>query len=553
MTRVYRQANAAHVWFGLFDHNKYCQELDSDGKYTSLPSMTPEKWKLYQQEGSTSLIYLFKQEGFKCLSQHEAEAFTAQCQADIFLHSLAMLDEMAKGDHLYTYPVVTSVPHSDRTRRYTFQKSWLAVMDCIRWLVTQTWWSRVWTLQEASLPRVDPIVHAPPYSFKLSRLLDGVGSMWHHNNNICCKWFGQPVITSNRYDGEFGAAYTQCRAVHGQRRVLAEIAQDDLSMPLEMVVSATQGRRATEIRDHWFGIFGFLPQMWQAQSKAFSKHETTAELFAQCSNLLYLDSASLTLLDKARRCKQSSVVDLPSWAIDLSNPRTSNEEDGHRWRLYGACGKTTYDRTTDWPELREPWLSVKAIRVSTVQACAERILPLCHTSEDLCVLVNAWLTLYRDNANPFDSDAFWRAALMDRNVQRHWLHEHSGPLSTNGLKDVKRWWIAWNGTGDHRDLTVDRKAGGTKRGRFHYKELQMNAEKTRFFVTSQGLPGMGPHDMQPGDEIYAVAGCRALVILRPSLEKDVQRPTVVGLCFVDRWMYGRATQGGAAWRTMKLY
>lgn len=142
---------------------------------------------------------------------------------------------------------------------------------------------------------------------------------------------------------------------------------------------------------------------------------------------------------------------------------------------------------------------------------------------------------------------------MDRNVQRHWLERRKGPLSTVRLKDIKEWWAAWNSTRDHRDLSVDRKAGGTVRGRFHYKELRMNAEKLKFFVTSQGLPGMGPHDVQASDDIYAIAGCQALVVLRPSSMGDIERPTVVGLCFVDRWMYGRATQGGAVWKAMQVY
>lgn len=81
----------------------------------------------------------------------------------------------------------------------------------------------------------------------------------------------------------------------------------------------------------------------------------------------------------------------------------------------------------------------------------------------------------------------------------------------------------------------------------------MNAEQTKFFVTSQGLPGMGPRDVQSGDEIYAIAGCKSLVVLRPSLGKGQQQPTVVGLCFVDRWMYGRALQREAVWKTMTLY
>ncbi|KAH6625452.1 heterokaryon incompatibility protein-domain-containing protein [Boeremia exigua] len=387
MTRIYRQATEAHVWFGPFDARTWSQEFDSDEKYTSASKMTPEKWKQYQRKGTTSLTYLLKQPGFTCLEQFELEEFAARCRDDIFLQTLAMLDEMAKGDHLYTYPVVALTHSSENGSQHILNASWLTVMDCIRWLITRPWWSRVWTLQEAALPRVDPTVHAPPYTFRLSRLLNGVDSMWYHNNSICCKWFGQPITTSNRDDHEYAAEYTQCRAVHGQRSILAEAEQEGLGVPLDMVVGATQGRKATEIRDHWFGIFGFLPERWQEQSKLFPAHCTVTELFSQCSNLLYLESADLTQLDAARRCKKSLVERLPSWAIDLSDPRDVHEED-HRWTLFNACGKATYNRNTEWPELRSPELNINVIHVSSVQVCSASILPAPHGPEDLRILVN---------------------------------------------------------------------------------------------------------------------------------------------------------------------
>ncbi|PVH93757.1 HET-domain-containing protein, partial [Periconia macrospinosa] len=39
------------------------------------------------------------------------------------------------------------------TYEMTAPISWLLVMDCVRWLLTRPWWTRVWTLQEAVLPR----------------------------------------------------------------------------------------------------------------------------------------------------------------------------------------------------------------------------------------------------------------------------------------------------------------------------------------------------------------------------------------------------------------
>ncbi|KAF2026269.1 HET-domain-containing protein, partial [Setomelanomma holmii] len=38
-------------------------------------------------------------------------------------------------------------------RQYKVNRAWLMVIDCIRWLLLRPWWSRVWTLQEAVLPK----------------------------------------------------------------------------------------------------------------------------------------------------------------------------------------------------------------------------------------------------------------------------------------------------------------------------------------------------------------------------------------------------------------
>jgi hypothetical protein len=204
--------------------------------------------------------------------------------------------------------------------------------------------------------------------------------------------------------------------------------------------------------------------------------------------------------------------------------------------------------------VKTPVLSVQAIRVGTVQTCTERILPDSHTERDVYRVVKEWLELYRSTARPIvEENAFWRAVFMDRNVQRHWMAKRDRPLGTPRLQDIKDWWRAWSRTNDRRDLTVDRKAGGTTRGYFHYRALELNVQKTKFFMSTQGLPGMGPYDVQPGDEIYALKGCKALVLVRWTERDELYVMMVVGLCFVDKWMYGRALQGKTEWETLELY
>lgn len=554
MTKVYRQAKEAHVWFGPFDLNTWHQDASHDKGYFAADEFTANMWEAYDRVIQSDLRYFVKQEGFRSMTRTEHTEFERRCEKDVFAHTLNMLNMMAKSNHLYTYPVFVRKETGGGTMQYQANRSWLRIMDVIRWILARPWWSRVWTLQEAVLPGVDPNVHAPPHSFKLSRLLDGIQAMTHHMDSQCCKWFGNPIKTDDR-DRSSQDRFIQCRAVHHQREVIAESPEEGMGVPLELVIESIQGRKATEVRDHWFGIFGFLPVQWQEESKLFPGSCTTSELFSQFSKLLYSSCEELTRLDLARRTGPSAITDLPSWAIDLSAQRSGRVEDYSRWRLYDAMPGTKFKAVVEWPDLKTPDLSVVALRVATVQACAERILPDSYIPPDVLRVVNDWLEFYRRNVHPVvDYDAFWRTAFMDRNVQVHWMAKRVRPLGAPRLNDIKDWWRAWNRTNDHRDLGFDRKAGGTSRGYFHYRALKMNVERAKLFLTTQGLPGMGPPDVKVGDEIYALHGCRSLVVMRRVKRDNLYVLVVVGLCFVDKWMYGRALQGARGdWQTLLLY
>lgn len=141
--------------------------------------------------------------------------------------------------------------------------------------------------------------------------------------------------------------------------------------------------------------------------------------------------------------------------------------------------------------------------------------------------------------------------------RRYWLHKRQ-PLPAERLHDIQQWWARFVETGDERDLVRDQQKGATGRGTYHYRALVLNMEKCRFFCTAEGAPGLGPHDVQPGDEIHVLAGCRSPAILRPrpgggdGVDVDGAAFLFVGLCFVDGWMYGEATRAGKEWQSLTL-
>jgi len=480
--------------------------------------------------------------------------------AAIMSQTLAMLDEVAGGKHFHEFPLffVTDDDDDDVSKAggYVMNRHWLIIHDCLRWLLSRPWWTRVWTLQEAILPRVDPIIHAYPYSFRLSRLLNGLKSILDHSNG-CCKRLGR--LFGVAYLRSLFAHETRAWAVHLHREAFAE--SEVPFIALEEAIDSARGRNATVPQDHFFGISALLhPELQEMWFATFGYSCTTAEIFCQCSKLLYDSCQSLLRLGEAKGVGRSIIRDLPSWAIDLTAEIPASYDGNERWGLFNASLQSSFEGVDEWKALAGLDLTVKAIPIGTVGACAKRLseyeLDLLGNPRAPDVMlrhVSEWQQLYAHCSGPSDFDEFWRAAFMDRNIWLYYMHKRN-PLPAKRLADIKQWWRSWKETGDRRDLTIDTQSADNNRGDYHYRALRLNVEKHRFFCTVRGEPGMGPIEAQPSDEIFALQGCQAPAVLRRRVGSDGKDGFLfVGLCFVDGWMYGRAALRRAEWQTVTLY
>ncbi|XTI82840.1 HET-domain-containing protein [Cenococcum geophilum] len=551
MARIYRQAKEAHIWFGHFTQSWSNEIICDSDKYTRASEMTSDQWNQAEQICCDELRH-FLRAGGKAPQQYELPDSKKQSCDELLSRTLDVLDGAAGGKHLHEFPLFLLADDVSKGGRFAMNRHWLTILDCIRWLLSRQWWTRVWTLQEAVLPQVDSFIHAYPYSFRISRLLNGIQSMMDHRLE-CCKDLGRLFL--GEYQSFPFYQYTRAYALHGHRKRFTESESQWLS--LEEAISSAQGRKATDLRDHFFGILGLLPPEWQDgwfYNQGYSC--TTAEIFGQCAKLLYTNYDSLGPLSDAIGVRRSMVSDLPSWAIDLSNQLPDGEDDNNRWELYDASRQSRFEGVGFMHELTGLDLSIKMIPIGTVHACARRVsqdeLNSNRTSNVVLSHVSEWQRLYKDCADPPDNDKFWRAAFMDRDIWRYWLHERK-PLPWQRLADIKQWWRSWSETGDNRDLTVDKQAGDGSHGDYHYRALKLNAKNHRFFCTAKGEPGLGPHFMQPSDEVCVLAGCRAPAVLRRVMRDGKDAFLFVGLCFVDGWMYGEATLGRPKWQTVTLH
>ena len=141
---------------------------------------------------------------------------------------------------------------------------------------------------------------------------------------------------------------------------------------------------------------------------------------------------------------------------------------------------------------------------------------------------------------------------MDRYIRQYWLHQRK-PLPRRGLDDVQAWFDNYSRTGDPRDLDEDTHHfrptdDGIKWGTYHYRAVKLNVQSCRFFTTTAGVPGMGPHEVQVADELFVFAGSKAPAVLRRARRDREDVYLFVGLCFLDGNMYGEALQRGVRWQ-----
>jgi hypothetical protein len=131
MTDIYRHAKDAHVWFGPFNSDAWFLEIAGDPNYMLAVELDADRWYTYERHTMSDLKYFVEQEGFRPIDAVELDLFSEQCETDIFTTTLTMLDKMAEGDHLYTYPVFSYIEREEAKREHKVNRSWLLVMDCI--------------------------------------------------------------------------------------------------------------------------------------------------------------------------------------------------------------------------------------------------------------------------------------------------------------------------------------------------------------------------------------------------------------------------------------
>ncbi|KAK8057483.1 hypothetical protein PG996_011420 [Apiospora saccharicola] len=500
MARIYRQAAKAAIWFGHLteawqdDIVAALEESGSLGEeegkvYVPTSHMTARMW-----EGAEKYCAAQKERfvsvGGKLLPDDTSDTNHPEDEEaldELLFETLRILDSLVRGKHLWEFPLLYR-DHSSPSG-VAMNSKWPLTLDCARWLLTRPWWSRVWTLQEAVLPRADAVVYIGTLPVRFSRIVDGGRAFSDHWLGDCCKrvcnlaaaeyqkfphrhWLSAQQVHAHRQrfcppDDRRGtpSSYSSSSlAKKTKRSKKSKVGGDDEEVPFISIaeaINSTQWRRATDPRDHFFGVLGLLPQAWHSYFQEVGYGCSAGSLFAQCTKLLYVNDSHLGQLGCAVGTRHAAAGPrgLPTWAIDLSRASGHDEDGADRWALYDAYPGSAYDDEVSgvgfMHDLQDPALKMQGIYIGRVAACASRTSTNkiknsdgasnargeSHHEQRRTTVVERdeaqltldlgteWKNLYETRrGNPplsgsVDDDSFWRTAFMDRDIWRYWLHK----------------------------------------------------------------------------------------------------------------------------------
>jgi hypothetical protein len=337
------------------------------------------------------------------------------------------------------------------------------------------------------------------------------------------------------------------------------------------------GRARTSIvsdqRDRVYGLLGICVSYF---GKDFIQPDytiDTANVYTTFAWRTIQQTDSLLIISQAG-FDLNSLDSLPSWVPDWSSAFDHRHQDHllARWKLFKAAPDTADQVAYLSDDTRT--LCVRGVLHGAISCVGEVYYGHPDDSDHLAVLrmgrcsatLRRWRKVYNEwfsshTSREWDVDkapqSFQRTVTLDTNLERtqqlatpyRGLIEPSQeyarlPEHTVVFEDGT--YAMSNDPGHHT---------GAK-GWLNYKFLRLESgiKNRRFFVTGDGLPGIGPRDTRSGDFVAVVFGANMPLILRKAPSAQLENAyTLVGVCYLDGLMDGQAFQETAAGALQDFY
>lgn len=437
-----------------------------------------------------------------CKQVSSAGAFSSISGTDS-LQPRPTLDSItiSEGDALKAFSLVRRLASNDHLPHARLMEETQALST----LMDLAWWHRIWTVQEAVLP-FNATVICGGLSVNWNLFASAATNIYNHSVRCCDDTFEEP-------SGDMLTAFQQSVSSISWYRN-----DQDTKHRLRNAFISFRNRIASDPRDKVFGLIGLLPPQMQYLSKAADYSLNKQQVYKRTVFYLIKEVGDFSPLQSGNQQKRRRT--LPSWVPDLE---TKIDESALDLLLKWADIHDLYDAASG-TRLKLGDNILNDLRLQGV--CVDEVSVLTNWSDDRHTtevveevrgLVTSVVNLQDDYPmGGTYEDAFWRA------LQR-----------------------------DHRD--EDRADGTVLCRRLHPSEFKhrngsipkLSYNVNVFYLTKNGLIGVGPDGCRVGDKVYVLFGGRVPFILRPARKRGKQNCyRYVGQEYVHGIMDGEVLQTG---------
>ncbi|RSL51264.1 hypothetical protein CEP53_008515 [Fusarium sp. AF-6] len=386
-------------------------------------------------------------------------------------NAIALICKLADDHHIFYHDFKTdtySLPDK------SFQV-WYKATECIRSLVTQPWWSRAWTVQEAILPS-DPTVQYGAIKLSWMVFSQAVNNLAMHFQRRCCK---VKVRNDLAEEPPIVTFYNKAAAVDRRRY---------RPLPLNMLLGRFPDRRATDPRDMIYGVLGLAHDDAVAAGIEADYTIETVQFYTAisgrlCKSIIFMEIVS----------------GLPSWTPDYSL--------GGDWEYYSVALLYVQDfwKPVDMATFKPPVgdnpleLDVSGILFDDIMAVGDTVTP--SPNGEIIDVFDKWIDQVR-------SLGYWNTQYP---TEEGTYEDNMWMILCRGL--------IWLSSHDYRMAThqdrqlVEDEIPAIPNGRPVNIDLQLLYYQ-RFFITRKGYMGLASPDIQVGDTVHVLVGGNTPFIMR---------------------------------------
>jgi hypothetical protein len=438
----------------------------------------------------------------------------------------------ADGKHLYDLP---GLRYNFEKEKYifegggddSFQPEGL-IWDGLHKIVQSSWWSRVWTVQEAALPPEHLVVYdqwKSPWS-----TLDSVTTEVDRHNWSCCKqaYDALPVHLRN--------LIRQSRFQFFNIRDARSYVGCDRLLFYELTHSFI-GQLATDPRDKVFGLLGLAnPTLYQSSPADYSLSPNKVYegifriMIGEANGSLFCFLGSW-FGSPVRNTHTVQISNLPSWIPNfatVSSQKICATEINRitQYEYYSASG-VTESQLSFGGDLT---LHITGHPVGIVERISN--LPWDESTPSRRALFRQWLGDMESGG--LNRKAFCQTLLgslsynLAPNVDPNRSNARWSRISAGDISSFDNWITKWG-----KDLSLRQEVA---------LSLETATFGRYFFTTIEGTMGLCPLSTKPGDEVWIFNGGRVPFMVRPFGGDGEGCYRFIGDCYLDGVMFTNSAE-----------